>query len=384
MKRIFFVIAIIFWACMFSQTYAQVFSLQGTLSGFKDSTRIILNPLLDNMDVDMDNETVVLLNNEKFAFTKKLDKPTKYSLRVRPVKRDNYKEFEHMFFWAENTEMKLVGEKGKVFQAEVSGSKIQDQYRELVSEVALPVIRLKQISDTLRSTSNLSEQEKEELKSRLYQYRDEWEKKQINFIYAHPNYYCTAAEVIFYITFIPNKIDVVRLTKFYNKMEPALRANIFGKQIRTFLNNVDDSATSIPLKIGDCPFDFTLKDSSNVSVKFSELTDKVILLDFWSSGCGPCRMEHRNYVKLYDRFKNKGFEIVSVSQDQSKKRYINAMIKDKMSWISLWDKDKYVSKKLYSISYLPANFLINSDGKIVGKDLRGELLKKELVKLIVE
>jgi hypothetical protein len=114
---------------VFNNVKSQDFSLAGKLIGFKDSTKIILNPYLDNMDIDKDNETLLLLKDGKFEFSKHLDKPIKFSLRVRPQNQDNIVEYEQLTFWAENVSMTLTGTKGQVFQSMISGSAIQDQYK---------------------------------------------------------------------------------------------------------------------------------------------------------------------------------------------------------------------------------------------------------------
>ena len=96
---------------VFSNAYSQDFVLKGRLLGFEDGTRIILNPFLDNMDLDRDNETLLLLKDGKFEFSRHLDKPTRFSLRVRPKDLDNIVEFEQLTFWSENAPMTLNGKK---------------------------------------------------------------------------------------------------------------------------------------------------------------------------------------------------------------------------------------------------------------------------------
>lgn len=366
---------------VFSNIIAQDFTLSGKLIGFEDNTRIILNPYLDNMDIDMDNEKLILLKDGKFEFTTNINKPTKYSLRVRPVEQDNVAEFENLFFWAENTSMKLEGEKGQVFQANISGSKIQKEYYEYTSSTVQYKNRMKQIKDSVQTNPNISKEKKAEMRVRYFACLEAEKNQRIEFVYNHPNYYCSAPEILSSITFFPDQIDFKELSSFYNQMNPDLKSNIYGIQIKAFLNDSIDIMKLSPLKIGDVSYDFILKDSSNIDVIFSALKSKIILLDFWASACGPCRLEHKNYVELYKEFGDKGFEIVSVSQDQSKKRWTSAMETDKMSWVSLWDKDKGVSNVQYLVSYLPTNFLINGEGIVIAKDLRGDKLRQELEKL---
>lgn len=356
--------------------YPQNFSLKGELSGFERGTKIILNPYLDNMDIDRDDETILLLNDGKFEFSRQLDKPTKFSLRVRPQDMDRVEEYEQLTFWAENLTMTLKGKKGQVFEASIQGSLIQDQYFQYVSEIAVLENISKQIIDSVKVLPDLKEDVKSKMRVRFQAARKEIPERRMNFIRNNPNYYCAPAEMVWILTFSPMEIDQKQLTEFYARMEPEVQANVYGRQIENFLKrNITTKAQR--LEVGDYPYNFVLKDISGTDVKFASLQAKVILLDFWGYGCGPCRVEHKNYVSLYENFKNRGFEIVSVSMDQSKKLMLAAIAEDKMSWICLWDESKRVSNELYQIPWLPTNYVI-VQGKVVGIDVKGEALRQML------
>jgi thiol-disulfide isomerase/thioredoxin len=273
--------------------------------------------------------------------------------------------------------MTLTGTKGQVFQSKISGSVIQDQYFEYIISVAKLQNEVKQILDSVKTYPNLSEDKKSEMRVRFHSAQKMIEEKSMDFINNNPNYYCTAPELVFYLTFFPDKIERKKLNEFCNKMNPVTQLNDYRTQLETFLFNDKETVKSQPLEVGDYPFNFALKDTDGNEIKFTSITSKVILLDFWASGCGPCRLEHKNYLALYKEFKDKGFEIVSVNQDQSKKRLLEAMKKDEMSWISLWDEHKKVSNGLYNVSSLPTNYLI-IDGKIVAKTLTGEQLRQKI------
>lgn len=367
---------------LFTQANSQGFELHGTLVGFEDNTKIIINPYLDNMDIDMENETILLLKDGKFKFKRQLEKPTKYSLRVPPIEQDNIVEFEYLNFWAENKSMTLTGTKGQIFQSKISGSQIQDQYYDLILSIAQLTNERKHIADSVKIIPDLSKEKISEMRVRYRKNQKIIDTRNEQFIYSNPNYYCSAPQLVFKITFLPSKqIDRNKFYEFYNNMDAELQSNVYGKQIMTFLKSGKEEVNSDVLKVGDIPYDFTLNDTSNIRVKFSSIKNKIILLDFWSSGCGPCRHEHKNYVKLYDDFKDKKLEIVSVSQDRFKKRLTDAIKKDKMSWICLWDESKKVSRDLYNVYSLPTNYLI-FDGKIVAKTLRGEELRIEIEKYL--
>ncbi|MBN2394896.1 MAG: AhpC/TSA family protein [Candidatus Atribacteria bacterium] len=362
---------------------SQIFTLKGTLTGFESGTKIIINPLLDNMRVDMDDETVIILKNEKFEFSRILEKPTKFSLRVRPQNPDKIEEYENLMFWVENKSMDLAGKKGQVFQSKITGSSIQEEYYEYILKVAAIENERKAIFDTVKINPNIPEEKKSELRKRVKACESELQEKWNDFVYNNPNYYCAAPELVSDITFQPDKIDVKKLKEFYKSLNPELKSNVYGKQINIFLNNQNEPINYKILGIGDYPYDFSLCDTSGKEIKFSSVKSRIILLDFWSSGCAPCRKEHKNYQQLYNDFKDKGLEIVSVSTDQSKRILTVAMIKDKITWISLWDANMEIYRDLYHVKALPTNYLI-ADGKILAINLRGEDLRHEIEKILNE
>ena len=135
--------------------------------------------------------------------------------------------------------------------------------------------------------------------------------------------------------------------------------------------------------IGQTAPEFSLKSPEGKQLSLASLKGKYVLIDFWASWCGPCRQENPNVVKVYADFKDKGFEILGVSLDRDQKAWTEAISADKLAWSHVWDENNTVST-LYNVSGIPMTYLLDKDGKIIAKNLRGEQLRKELEKLMVQ
>lgn len=123
------------------------------------------------------------------------------------------------------------------------------------------------------------------------------------------------------------------------------------------------------------------------SITLASLKGKVILLDFWASWCGPCRLSNKKLVKLYEKYKSQGFEIFGVSLDEEKKNWEKAIAKDKIGWLQVNDPRGSWNAKTaadWNISVLPTSFLINKKGDVVAMDLEGKELEKGILDLLKE
>ncbi len=138
-------------------------------------------------------------------------------------------------------------------------------------------------------------------------------------------------------------------------------------------------------EIGDEAPDVVLPNSEGKTLKLSDLKGQIVLLDFWASWCGPCRSEMPNVVKAYEKYNDKGFTVFSVSLDSDKNRWLNAVEQDGMVWdyhvseLKKWDSE---AAREYFVRGIPATFLIDENGIIVGKNLRGAALHQKLAELL--
>ncbi|HMP91660.1 MAG TPA: TlpA disulfide reductase family protein, partial [Phnomibacter sp.] len=172
--------------------------------------------------------------------------------------------------------------------------------------------------------------------------------------------------------------DVTELGKFYDTLSPAVKQSFFGKKIGDIVK------ASKSTEIGNMAPDFTLNNPDGKPVSLSSLRGQYVLVDFWASWCGPCRQENPNVVKAYQAYKSKGFTILGVSLDKDRDPWLEAIKKDKLTWEQVSDLKFWQSPvvELYGIRGIPANVLLDKEGKIIAKNLRGADLEAKLAEVL--
>lgn len=148
----------------------------------------------------------------------------------------------------------------------------------------------------------------------------------------------------------------------------------FKKSIAAILN----------LEVGRIAPDFTLATADGKPVALSSFKGKYVMIDFWASWCKPCRAEFPNLKKVYAQYKSKGFEIFGVSIDEKEQDWLGALKNEQPSWLQVRDNAGQQNSvaALYAISYIPQTYLLDKDGKIIAKELRGAELEKKLAEIL--
>ncbi len=182
---------------------------------------------------------------------------------------------------------------------------------------------------------------------------------------------------VIYVT-SPVSNDINHVETLYNLLDPAAKNAGYGKKLAGII------AMEKIGQEGTQAVDFTQNDTAGNAVSLSSFKGKYVLVDFWASWCGPCRHENPAVVNAYNTFKNKNFTILGVSLDQNREKWLQAIEADNLTWTHVSDL-KYWSNeaaRLYRINGIPANMLIDPSGKIIARNLRGDVLYEKLTQLL--
>lgn len=307
-----------------------------------------------------------------FIFKGTINEPTYYAIRVEGVNAQ-------VEFILQNTHINISAHADSLWTAIVSGSSETDIQNEFVPFTGYHANQ--SLYNTYEAAHDSAVKAGDTQASALWEFRRDSLVKGMR------------AAAGKFINKYPHSITAINATAYY--MEDLQQADslvtVFerspvkaNEQVLYFRNLIDKKKSILP---GAMAPDFTLSDEQGKPVTLSSLRGQYVLLDFWASWCAPCRQESPNLVRIFETNKSRGFTIVSVSLDESKDAWIKAIQKDKLeNWTHLSDLKGWNSKVAvqYGIDLIPSSLLIDRQGKIVAKDLRGAALEKTVSKLLGE
>ena len=196
------------------------------------------------------------------------------------------------------------------------------------------------------------------------------------YIKNNPNSIISASMLAIYSTTYGKDESII----LYNKFSERNKNTKYGKIISKFIELNKET------QIGEKYVDFEMNDAEDRSLVLSENLGKITLLEFWSATCGPCRKENPKLLQTYNEFKPKGFEIFAVSLDSNKKYWIDAVNEDGLPWVNVCELNgnQNSAALTYGVSGIPDNFLINENGIIIGRNLRGDDLRNKLMEIFIK
>lgn len=378
MKKIYLLalVAISFISC---NQEPEGYKITGT-TDFEDGTRLILG-LRDesNMTTGVKEIDTTVVLNGKFEISGKVEELDLYFLR-------DEKTNQMISLIIENAPIEIQLNKDSIQTSVVKGTfhneelmkfnteftKMQNGLQEFQSVNSEKMQTAIQTNDTI--TSN-------QLKKEYFSLRDKMEGFQGE--YAKTNNKSFISVLIIKDLLNNPSVSSDEVSEMYKNLAPELKTNKHAKKIEETLENLSKIA------IGKKAPEFSAKspEGNEISLK-SAMGSKVTIIDFWASWCKPCRIENPNMVALFNEFKDSGLSIIGVSLDQEGKLedWKNAITQDNLTWFHVSNLKFWQDPiaELYNVKSIPAIFVLDANGTIVAKDIRGEELKNKVKELLAK
>ena len=351
-----------------TDTSKEQFTLTGKIEGWKDGWIYLYRLQLEKNSMDS-----TYVRNGQFVFTGKTEGPEFCRLAIPGS--DGEKKFPLDFF-VQSGSLSLTATASALGKADITGAPVEDEYRQFNAGEKDIQDKVEKVSALYGEARKKNDQHQLDSLVKVFQGLDrEIEQYIKQYAAGHPSSYVAAYEI--YANFTYNT-DAAKLESLYRGMDPAVQASYFGKK------TLEALAAAELTDIGKPAPAFTQKDPNGKLVSLAAFKGKYVLVDFWASWCGPCRAENPSVVKAYEKYHPKGFDILSVSLDDAKDKWLQAIKKDKLPWTHVSDLKGWQNSvaELYGIKGIPMNFLLDKEGNILAKGLRGEDLEKKLAEIV--
>jgi len=255
----------------------------------------------------------------------------------------------------------------------IKGSPTQDEYRQFLEKE-------KYFDSAFRSLGSVYEaaeakkngQQLDSVKTEMRLLGNRHGQAVKDYALSHPKSYVAAFEAYSNFSYDPDEAG--KLDTIYTGMDSSIQASHFGKKIRETIASAKKTAIGQPAPL------FEQNDVAGKPVSLASFKGKVVLVDFWASWCGPCRAENPAVLKAYKKYHPKGFTILGVSLDSKKDKWEEAIKQDKLDWTQVSDLQGWKNSVAiqYGVKGIPINYLLDKNGIIVARGLRGEELEKQL------
>lgn len=341
---------LIFLMLTMSKVASQGFVIHGEISKSHNQT-VYLE--LNRMVIDS-----TMSYNDKFTFTGGGDIPRFASITILANQFD---------FIIENSIISIQGNIDTMWKSKLTGSYLTDRWNDYDNQYLSPV-RTKAVNNTILANELLSKGDSigaDRLYSESGRLVQESRNDSKKFLINRDDLFG-----LFLLNDFKNEFDTTEINYMLDGRYKKFSATPLYKSIHNYVDNEKI------LKIGKAMIGFSFKDTLGKALKIEDFKGKYVLIDFWASWCGICRNETPLLKKVYKAYHQKNFEIIAISIDSDREKWVKALRQDAPTWLNAIDEKKGVRvSELLNVYAVPANFLIDTNGIIIAKDIHGDDLE---------
>lgn len=344
------------------------FTISGTLKQVKGDY-VYLHHKWDNKDIT----DSLKVKNGAFNFNGKTTEPNMYWI----TRSRNVGEQPNLVFFVDGGKTIIKASMDSLPYGQVQGGKTQSDYQEYNTMMMGFGMRQQDLVNRYNEARNRGDATTMNAIQMEYQGMEQEVRTALdNFIKAHPK--SAVSGYAIYFNYQNTNVPPEELERVVKQLDPSILDTKYGKLAQEKLKQLRGTMIGYPA------LNFAQADPNGKMVNLTDLRGKYVLVDFWASWCGPCRAENPNVVNAFNKYKDKGFTVLGVSFDQNREKWLQAVQADKLTWTQVSDLKGWGNEagKLYGISSIPQNLLLDKEGKIIAKNLRGAELEAKLEEVI--
>ncbi|HEA23462.1 MAG TPA: AhpC/TSA family protein [Pricia antarctica] len=370
---LFLILMIGFMAC---NQKPEGFTINGNLRGeVENGTQIFLRTIGENnQPVDIDTAKV---ENGKFKFTGVAETP-----ELNYIFIDKLPGYTAIIL--ENGDIQLESQKDSLGYAKIDGTpqnEIFAKYMQKSRELTLQAQSIREDMD--QANAKRDSATARSLEDEMVELQEEYENFELDYIKSHPEALISA--LLIDRALGTGAVTVEEAKAMYEKLSPEIKKTKVAITIQERLDSKEQSeANAKNTTIGAKAPDFTAPTPDGKELALKDALGKITLVDFWAAWCKPCRAENPNVLRVYEKYHDKGLNILGVSLDRTAEAWKNAIEADGL----IWQHVSHVAyfndpiAKLYNVDAIPAAFLLDENGVIIAKNLRGQALEEKVAELL--